>query len=61
MAQGNASGENVMGQTVRDGGGNKKNQGNDELIAKNSASVGPAAMPKTEGEYCVGPKGQETK
>ena len=61
MAQGNASKENVMGQTVIDGGGNKQGAGNDELILKNPASVGAASMPKTEGEYCVQPKGQEVR
>lgn len=59
MAQGNASGENVMGQKMMDGGGNKKNQGHDDMVEKKSCVTGGCPMPESETSYCNTPKGQK--
>ncbi len=52
---------NVKGQVERPGGGNKKNQGNDALITKNSASLGRASAPAVAGDRVNLPKGQEVR
>lgn len=45
MSPGNMDSGNLKGQEVKNLGKNRKNQGNDDLIAKNSASVGGAGAP----------------
>ncbi len=51
------------GQVERDGGGNKKNAGNDALITQNSASVGSAKpMPTAKKEdRTATPLGQDVR
>ncbi len=51
------------GQVVRDGGGNKKNAGNDALITENSKSVGPAGgLPTAKKEdRTATPLGQDVR
>lgn len=51
------------GQEVRDGGGNKKNAGNDSLITENSKSIGPAKPMPTpaKNDMTATPLGQDVR